>query len=96
MQPRDYSTAIEAIAASSGFPILEVTEWFLERASIAEYCGGIPRDEAERRAIEYCQVTFAEKARQLASERAARSANATDLDPQSCSTSNSVASGSKP
>lgn len=45
------STQIENIAKQYGVALLEVFEFFLERASIREYEAGMPREDAERAAV---------------------------------------------
>lgn len=46
------SEAIEKLAVSSGVPVLECLEFFLERASIREYDGAMSRDAAEAAALD--------------------------------------------
>lgn len=48
----NHASTIERIARESQRDILDVFEWFLERASIREYCAGMPRDAAEEAALD--------------------------------------------
>lgn len=93
MTANDHSTALEAIAASSARSPLDVLELWLERASIREHDGGLPRAEAERLAVWDCQEVFCKPPgmRSEPVERAACSADATELDPQRDVRRNSVA-----
>ncbi len=47
----NYASDIEAIARESGKSPLDVLEFWLERSSVREYCGGLSRDKAEAEAI---------------------------------------------
>lgn len=46
------SDAIEKLVSRHGVNALEALEYFLERAAIREYDGGMSRDEAEAEALE--------------------------------------------
>lgn len=53
-----YSPDLERIAAEHNRSPLDVLELFLERASIREFCGGLPRAIAEFAAVHDCEVYF--------------------------------------
>lgn len=50
------SDQIERLAARYGVPVLEAQEFYLERAAIREYDGGLSRDAAETAALEDVEV----------------------------------------
>lgn len=50
------SNEVERLAAAHKVPVLECVEFFLERAAIREYDGGMQRDDAEREALEDARI----------------------------------------
>lgn len=91
MKP-DHSSALESLAAEHNRNPLHVFEWFLERAAIREYDGGMSRAEAERLAVEDVRDELEGRGLPVASVSPSEcGSDAPQM--QSCSTSNSVASG---
>ena len=58
MKP-DHSDRLESIARQHNRPAPDILEFFLERASIREHDGNMPRGAAEEWAIEDCRTYFA-------------------------------------
>jgi hypothetical protein len=55
----ELSAAIERLAAESGAPVLEVQEYWAERASHREYDANMTREDAEIAAVEDVKIWIA-------------------------------------
>ncbi len=51
-----HAATVERLANAANVSPLDVLEFFLERAAIREYQGGMPRDQAEALAVQDAEI----------------------------------------